>query len=720
MHRSLTPFLLAGILLMLATPLFAQGGGPDDLPPNPKDPVPMNPAAAMDPGCPEGRKLFAAGRFAEALPLLDAYIKAGPNTQVVDEIVFMKGRCCFETKQYDGAETALLWILRNCTTSRFVPEAGVQLCRVYIATKNDGALRGLRDEAPTRWGLTSFLGQITEMIFQERIKTDPPKALAEIQEVIVSGRLTPVYLRKCLTLRLTYLETNRPTQYRAEGVALLTKLPDGLTNEDLDIYASLAPKLYKSLATGGRADDAKAVHERIQALAMQAGNPKGLVQQDRDAYWASQPPAIAKPAVLATAEGIKMAGSREAAQMALLAVMRAYGLLIDANRLADAEALHTTTQTRLAALNCADLAEADHMAYAGEWFPAMEKADPARAYAAIRPLCTALQACATPQTLNFLAGLAGRYYRPLFGTGGDADAEAVHAWLRPRLLAAALTPVTPPPKATTAPTDRAEAVAARELAAYTEALQAALWARAIMPEATPDDVVALRTRCLAAWQLDAVATVPTVTTFLRETLPGSPTAEAWLPALQTHLEKLPTTCPGRADAYLAFAKLAHDVALKRQAAVGELGPAAKQAETAYRFLLEQAPSDPAAVQALNGLVALAQAMDDGAAVEALVAKLGKAPAAQPVREWLAGWWFAKETADDYARAEAAYGDLLAKAGKAEEKAPVWQFRRARCLEGCGKTPEALAAYQRVIDVYPASPCIVAALAKIAQLQQGGK
>jgi hypothetical protein len=39
MHRSLTPFLLAGILLMLATPLFAQGGGPDDLPPNPKDPV---------------------------------------------------------------------------------------------------------------------------------------------------------------------------------------------------------------------------------------------------------------------------------------------------------------------------------------------------------------------------------------------------------------------------------------------------------------------------------------------------------------------------------------------------------------------------------------------------------------------------------------------------------------------------------------------------------
>jgi hypothetical protein len=152
----------------------------------------------------------------------------------------------------------------------------------------------------------------------------------------------------------------------AEMLPVLDSAKSAKVVSELDLALHVLKWVYPTLIGSGKLEDAKAYHVALQASITRLGNPQGLATQELQSYLGAL--AKAKPElVLAELKPLlektdAPATPAEAMERAMLA-RGAYGPLMTAGRLDEANTLHTRVQEWLTKANKPDDAKADTEAF---------------------------------------------------------------------------------------------------------------------------------------------------------------------------------------------------------------------------------------------------------------------------------------------------------------------------------------------------------------------
>ncbi|HEY3379862.1 MAG TPA: tetratricopeptide repeat protein [Armatimonadota bacterium] len=507
---------------------------------------------------------------------------------------------------------------------------------------------------------------------------------------------------------LATLERGAPGRFLDEVAAFLKVLTPASMPKVAPRAVDLARRAYPQYYAANRPEDARTLHEQFGKL-LTAANLNDILQADTTTFQLARLAYLerARPSQFLTEALPFLTGETTVVTAATLPALvdlarRVYTPLFSSALSEDAKAVHTRLLALAAKLGLPAQAQADTAAYQVAWLSALEKNNPAQFLTEAQAIVDRVKTATGPADLNLPVTFAGRVYPIMLAAGQWEDASARHTQMQ-----AAITQWGNPGN-----------LAATELTAYINAMTDSITKLFQTAASSPELRTKARTIYIAAWSSDPSVMIDRVVPLVRDRLMRDASAGEWLTPYAILVGQVPPAHPTRPLALLVLGQFAQSQALATQVRGGDATALVTQAERAFRALVTDYPGSPYTAPAWTSLLALYQASNRAAEVDALLKGAANTTPLVDPYAWLANYYFYTGVAADVPKAADYYGRLLQLASD-NAQAAIWQYRLACCLEKQGKAAEALAAYQKVLDGYPTSSAVVAAARKIDALK-GGK
>ena len=282
--------------------------------------------------------------------------------------------------------------------------------------------------------ITVQLAQRAYTIFFSQGKIEDVQLIhATLQDALVKAHLNALAIvdaREYEYARLKILNGKDPQRYLSEAIVFVATGKDVQYGWELEKHGDIARSTFAPLIEAGRIDEAKMLRNTICAALLRYKMSTFEVYQWYFNALATQPVELFLAEAVPVLESTKTAKTTAELEVAMTILRWTYPYLINADRLADAKAYHTSLQASITRLgNPPGWTLQEEQCY----LDALVKAKPELMLAELKPLLENNTDPATPAAAMERAMLARGAYKPLMAAGKLDEAKKLHervaAWL---------------------------------------------------------------------------------------------------------------------------------------------------------------------------------------------------------------------------------------------------------------------------------------------------
>lgn len=352
-----------------------------------------------------------------------------------DDALIQQAMDAIRTQHPQQAITALTTLQQQYASSTRLPEGMVLLYSLYLETNQPEQAKQTSQTIQQRWPRSDSVLQVALAEMQFTVKSNPKAALAQAASWCDNPLLPPGGVLRLRQQRMLLLEQVDPPTFLTDGLAVVADAAKATSRDGVALALVVAPRLYLPLCRQGKYDQAAAISDALQTKVALMGDPDGWIRQDTVAFFQALVQTDAARFVKQMQPIMvlgKLAETTAEAQVPVTLAAMAYPLLVKANRIEDAKALHEQTRAILQRLPFPTTVQlADEKAY----LAAMAQANPQEVVQRILAQVAALSTVKTAEELTDIADLAREVYRPLLKAGRLPDARSIaqqvqQAWHR--------------------------------------------------------------------------------------------------------------------------------------------------------------------------------------------------------------------------------------------------------------------------------------------------
>ncbi len=486
------------------------------------------------------------------------------------------------------------------------------------------------------------------------------------------------------------------------GISLIDALRVETTADKYLPAITFSAPLFRALLTAQQADSARHLHDSMRVVLNRLQNPYALCHQLHTNY-AQAEIATLNPTQLPALADTTVTNLQQAAngsdygEPANLAQCLYAPLLGQANMLPKASALHD-----------AILAESTRLALPVQWsrddntayLAALAAALPVEYLSAALKTIRGTNVDNTPATTSYLVDCTGKLYGQLLDVNRLDDLLSIRIYLQKIILA---TPGV------------FKAMGTLDNKNYLSAVDTTIANKLFKIPLSDVQKAALRQVYLATWQDDPATTLARVTPFVRDQAVHDAHVADWVKPYASLVNSAAKDDPQMLPGQLVLGQLSHTAALQTMA-FGQQGTLyLTQAADAYQKVLAVQPTGALGHDAFTGLMHLYETTYQARALLDLLNNVQETSQLIDPLTWVATYYLRSGTGVGAQQAMTVLNRLLT-LDPTNAQGGIWRFQLGVCLEHLQRPDEALAAYQKVIELYPDSSCTLAAIWKIQQLK----